>query len=1143
MFDLIKIGALSLLMSISLTSYAQPANDDPCGAIELFPSTTCSFVNYNNNGATITSSPYYIANMYTNSIIADADVWFKIVVPASGVLTIEAQAGTLTDANMALYSGSSCSGTLTLLNCNERTSTPAGAGSGTNEMPIIAQNNLTPLSTVWVRIGNIYGDIGSFGICVTSPNDLPTPGGNPSASEDCLNASPVCDLKGYAGTTVGYTSSYTLNSSQTACVGGWCDLYNALPSGTALQNDSWIKFTPSATSINFNVWVTFSQKGQGFQILVLKAPNCGSANVQFNPTIWTPARVPHGSVNVVFSGLTIGQEYYLIFDGAYSDQSDFFINTPPDGGGFAVTTAVSPLTSEICLGDHVDLTCIGASGNYDWTASPNAADLNSTNIATVRATPTTTGMHSYSVTATQINTNCPSSPGIATINVKPAGVVTPISGASSVCKNSTIVLTNTTPGGTWTVSNPKLTFTVDPVTNACTITGVTPGSCDVTYSVCGTSTKTITINDLPVVSAIGNNAVTCTGSFFTPTVSATPIGGSGTWSSASPAKATIDANSGLVTGVSAGTSVITYTYVDLNNCTNTQNATVTISSSAAAIVGVSTICVGASHTFTNSTLGGSWSSSDNAIATVNSSGLVTAVAAGPVVISYTACGAPSTYNLTVNDVPVAGTIQGLGTFCLGTPITLTGNNSTVGSVDNWVSGTTSVATINATTGVVTSLTAGQTTITYSVTKNGCTSTNQQGNLIITSVAAIQGVNSVCIGNKITLTDATNGGTWSIVNGTGSASIVPNGTSCELTGVSAGQVTVKYTGCNEVTKNITVNALPVVTAIAGTLNACNGLTQVLTSTPANGVWTSDNLSVATVNSSTGLVSAIAGGTSNIKYTFTDNNGCQNSSTAIFTTNQPKPVIEDVTGANHVYCYFNLNKDTMNMTGNTGATTGLWSYIAPSTGGEATFFSTTNFNTGIKISKYGDYKFIFKELVCNNTDTLLVNFRPGAYAYVDSVFTVCTGTSHEFKPSFTYPEYIKSTVWSTGDITPSITVKEQGIYTLTVSTGCGNPYVSTSKLFVKLCDIESMPNVITPNGDGVNDSYVITVEDGIFKAFDIVITNRWGSVITEYSDPKAAWNGKTKNGDLVEEGVYFYSLKGETIEGKKITRQGFIHVIYE
>ena len=138
---------------------------------------------------------------------------------------------------------------------------------------------------------------------------------------------------------------------------------------------------------------------------------------------------------------------------------------------------------------------------------------------------------------------------------------------------------------------------------------------------------------------------------------------------------------------------------------------------------------------------------------------------------------------------------------------------------------------------------------------------------------------------------------------------------------------------------------------------------------------------------------------------------------------------------------------------------------------------------------------------------------------------------------------SKVWSTGAVTPTITVKDQNVYSLEVSTGCGDNYTAYSKLFVKDCDIKSMPNVITPNGDGVNDTYKISVEDGIFKAFDIVITNRWGSVISQYIDPKAAWNGKNKAGEIVDEGVYFYSLNAETIEGKKIAKQGFIHVIYE
>ncbi|WP_343523745.1 Ig-like domain-containing protein [Pedobacter sp.] len=76
-----------------------------------------------------------------------------------------------------------------------------------------------------------------------------------------------------------------------------------------------------------------------------------------------------------------------------------------------------------------------------------------------------------------------------------------------------------------------------------------------------------------------------------------------------------------------------------------------------AIIGTATMCGGTTSVFTNAYPNGTWSSSDIGIATVDGAGLVTAVAAGNVVISYTLaddatyCGKKVDFNLAVNPQP------------------------------------------------------------------------------------------------------------------------------------------------------------------------------------------------------------------------------------------------------------------------------------------------------------------------------------------------------------------------------------------------------------------------------------------------------------------------------------------------------------
>ncbi|ERJ60163.1 T9SS C-terminal target domain-containing protein, partial [Sphingobacterium paucimobilis] len=80
------------------------------------------------------------------------------------------------------------------------------------------------------------------------------------------------------------------------------------------------------------------------------------------------------------------------------------------------------------------------------------------------------------------------------------------------------------------------------------------------------------------------------------------------------------------------------------------------------------------------------------------------------------------------------------------------------------------------------------------------------------------------------------------------------------------------GCSTVvTKDVTVNALPVVSAITGSNSVCIGSTVALSSTPTGGVWSSSNTSVATVSTS-GVVTGVSAGTVTISYSVTNGSGC-------------------------------------------------------------------------------------------------------------------------------------------------------------------------------------------------------------------------------------------------------------------------------
>jgi gliding motility-associated-like protein len=66
------------------------------------------------------------------------------------------------------------------------------------------------------------------------------------------------------------------------------------------------------------------------------------------------------------------------------------------------------------------------------------------------------------------------------------------------------------------------------------------------------------------------------------------------------------------------------------------------------------------------------------------------------------------------------------------------------------------------------------------------------------------------------------------------------------------------------------------------------------------------------------------------------------------------------------------------------------------------------------------------------------------------------------------------------------------------------------------------VITPNGDGANDTWVIDCIEN-FPLNQVSVFNRWGDIIGEfenYNNTSMVWNGTNTKGEQVADGTYYY-----------------------
>ncbi|MES2702102.1 MAG: Ig-like domain-containing protein [Bacteroidota bacterium] len=773
------------------------------------------------------------------------------------------------------------------------------------------------------------------------------------------------------------------------------------------------------------------------------------------------------------------------------------VNLFPDAGVISGPTI-------LCTGATITLSETVASGT--WATGSATASISATGVVT--GLTAGTALISYTV----VN-GCGPATATYIVTVHPTPVVGPITGPTNVCEGSTITLSDTTAGGTWSISG-----TSAGISSTGVVTGITAGTAGVTYAVsngvCSSQvTYTVTVDALPTAGVISGGPTVCTTQDILMT---DPVPG-GVWSCTANAAIT---TTGLLTGLTAGTATVSYTVT--NTCGTalaTKVITINLTPDAGVISGPLRLCAGTTITLSASATGGVWSSSTTGVATISSAGIVSGITTGTTTISYTVstadCSARAIKIITVDPLAVPGTILGDSLICVNESTTLTSTQPG----GTWSSSGTA-GTISAT-GVVIPVGSGSIMVTYTMTNIcGPVITTEPVNIVpLPDPGVITGPHSVCVGSTITLANAmTSWGTWSSSN-TAVATINADGVIFTAT---AGTTTISYEvtnlGCNNYAGyTVTVAPLPEAGIVSGPAQACvNGVIQLSAST-AGGTWSSSNPTIAPIDSVTGTVTVAATGSVTITYFVPPNSyGCVNK--AIFplalVLNAPFTIYENVTD---VRC--NGSADGKIAVTTLGAT-GPWLY-------QWNLGGTT---ASIENLAPGDYSIEVTDIssTCKAKESYKIK-QPDAIevkaAVTNDKCKMSNGAILLAATGGTAPYYYK---WANGSTDDRMSALAPGVYNVTVSDNnqCEKP-LSVDVLEGECGEID-VNTGITPNGDGANDYWTIGGLEN-YPDNEVMLFDKWGDKVFEQRGYDNRWDGRGRNGSQLPDGTYFYVIKLNAANG--------------
>lgn len=331
------------------------------------------------------------------------------------------------------------------------------------------------------------------------------------------------------------------------------------------------------------------------------------------------------------------------------------------------------------------------------------------------------------------------------------------------------------------------------------------------------------------------------------------------------------------------------------------------------VTGVDSVCMLSSITLTSphcTNAIGYWSLTNGRATIVGGTGaadtsaVITGVSAGLDTVVYAVVSTYDTayvsYVISVKALADTGIISGPAALCVASSVTL-GETATGGL---WSSSDTTIAAVDAATGMVTGRAAGNAIIYYTNQSVSCGPMSASHAITINPLpdaGTITGANGTCVGSSISLTASVPGGTW-VNTHPEIATDAPVAMVNTITGVAVGGDTILYIvttptcGNDTAVKELGIVATATALPIVGDTSVCVGDTIQLSNAAGGGTWSITDETFAELVGTDGQITGLVAGHLFVQYAV--NYGCGPIVSDLSFTVRPLPVAGTVSGPGYV-----------------------------------------------------------------------------------------------------------------------------------------------------------------------------------------------------------------------------------------------------